>query len=111
MAIGNAVLDVMLAPGFLATVERTGRLLRDALDTVAAKHPKVLEGVRGWGLIQGLKCVVPNTALLAKLREHRLLTVTAAENVIRLVPPLIIGKAEIDEAVAAIDAACTELAA
>jgi acetylornithine/N-succinyldiaminopimelate aminotransferase len=106
MAIGNAVLDVMLAPGFLDNVEARARALRAGLDAVAARHPKVLSGVRGAGLILGLQCLVPNTELVDRLRQHKLLAVGAGDNVVRLVPPLIIGADEIAEACAAIDAAC-----
>jgi len=111
MAIGNAVLDVILEPGFLEAVQKNAAQLRAALEIVASEHPKVLDGVRGQGLILGLKCRAPNTDIQSVFRDRKLLTVTAAENVIRLVPPLIIGKAEIDEAVSAIDAACLAMAA
>jgi acetylornithine/N-succinyldiaminopimelate aminotransferase len=107
MAVGNAVLDVMLQPGFFEKVQANAKLLRQKLEIVAARHPNVIEHVRGWGFLLGLKCVVPNTELLAQVRENHLLAVTAGENVLRLVPPLIIGEREIDEAVAAIDAACS----
>ena len=106
MAIGNAVLDIMLAPGFLENVETQAKALRAGLDAVAARHPKVLSGVRGAGLILGLQCVVPNTELVDRLRQYKLLAVGAGDNVVRLVPPLIIGAGEITEACAAIDAAC-----
>ena len=110
MAVGNAVLDIVLAPGFLATVEARAALLRGELDRLAARHPAVIELVRGTGLILGLKARVPNVALQAALREQHLLAITAGDNVVRLVPPLIIGPAEIDAAVGAIDAACAVLA-
>jgi acetylornithine/N-succinyldiaminopimelate aminotransferase len=106
MAIGNAVLDVMLAPGFMANVNKQAAALRAKLETVAAAHPKLLSGVRGSGLILGLQCLVPNGEMVDTLRAHKLLAVTAADNVVRLVPPLIIGPREIEEAGAAIDAAC-----
>ncbi len=106
MAVSNAVLDVMLAPGFFEGVQKNAALLRSKLEAVAAKHPKVIAEVRGQGLILGLRCVVPNTELVDKLRTLKLLTVGAGDNVVRLVPPLIIGPNEIDEAVKAIDQAC-----
>jgi len=106
MAIGNAVLDVMLAPGFLENVDAQARVLKAKLEAVAARHPKVLSGVRGAGLILGLQCLVPNGEMVDRLRQRKLLAVTAADNVVRLVPPLIIGLREIEEACAAIDAAC-----
>ncbi len=106
MAVGNAVLDVMLEPDFLPHVQRTGELLRRRLADLASRFPQVLESVRGAGLMLGLKCVVPNTELVAKLREEGLLTVGAAENVVRLLPPLIIEERQVDEAVQAIERAC-----
>ncbi|WP_299399195.1 aspartate aminotransferase family protein [Pelagibius sp.] len=107
MAVANAVLDVMLDEGFLERVEATGQQLWERLTELAARHPKVLKGVRGAGLMLGLECVVPNTELVAKLRDEGLLTVGAAENVIRLLPPLIIEDRHVDEAVQAIERACT----
>ncbi len=107
MAVANAVLDVMLDEGFLERVEATGQQLWERLSELAARHPKVLKGVRGAGLMLGLECVVPNTELVAKLRDEGLLTVGAAENVIRLLPPLIIEDRHVDEAVQAIERACT----
>jgi acetylornithine/N-succinyldiaminopimelate aminotransferase len=106
MAVGNAVLDVMLAPGFLESVDLKAKALRTRLETVASAHPKVLSGVRGAGMLQGLQCKVPNTELVERLRRHKLLAVTAGDNVVRLAPPLIIGQSEIDQACAALDAAC-----
>jgi len=106
MAVSNAVLDVMLAPGFMEGVDKNARLLWTKLEDLVARHPTVLAEVRGAGLILGLKCVVPNTEMVDKLRKQKLLTVGAGDNVVRLVPPLTIGPAEIDQAVAAIDAAC-----
>ncbi|MDB5361555.1 MAG: argD [Rhodospirillales bacterium] len=106
MAVSNAVLDVMLAPGFLEGVNKNARLLWTKLEELVARHPTVLSEVRGAGLILGVKCVVPNTELVDKLRKQKLLTVGAGDNVVRLVPPLVIGPVEIEQAVAAIDAAC-----
>ncbi len=107
MAVGNAVLDVMLEPDFLPHVQRTAEQLRGKLEDLVARFPEVLAEVRGAGLMLGLKCVVPNTELVAKLREEGLLTVGAAENVVRLLPPLIIEARHVDEAVQAIERACS----
>ncbi|HEV2677574.1 MAG TPA: aspartate aminotransferase family protein [Aliidongia sp.] len=106
MAVSNAVLDVMLAPGFMATVDKNARILWNKLQALADRYPQVIAEVRGAGLLLGIKCVVPNGEMVDKLRAQKLLTVGAADNVVRLVPPLTIGTAEIDQAVAAIDAAC-----
>lgn len=109
MAVGNAVLDVMLAEGFLERVEEMGSLLKTHLEECVRHHPKVLSGVRGVGLMLGLECRLPAAEVMKAFREQGLLTVTAAENVIRILPPLIIGEPEIDEATAMIDRACTGL--
>jgi acetylornithine/N-succinyldiaminopimelate aminotransferase len=109
-AVGNAVLDVMLAPGFLDHVERMSNYLGQQLAGIADHYPSVIEEVRGAGLMIGLKCRVPNTELAAALRERGLLTVGAGDNNIRLLPPLIIDESHIREAMAILDAACAALA-
>ncbi|MEQ8396326.1 aspartate aminotransferase family protein [Thalassobaculum sp.] len=111
MAAANAVLDVLLAPGFLDGVDRIAKLLRQKLEAVVRRHPAVVEEVRGAGLLLGLKCVVPNGDLQTALREGQsMLSVGAADNVLRLLPPLIITESHVDEAIKAIDAACAGLA-
>jgi acetylornithine/N-succinyldiaminopimelate aminotransferase len=103
MAVGNAVLDVLLADGFLARVETMGALLAKRLSALIAKYPTLFEELRGKGLMLGLKCRVPNTDMQNKLREAGLLTVGAGDNVLRLLPPLIIEEQHIDEALAILD--------
>jgi len=98
-AAGNAVLDVVLAPGFLAEVDRKARGLWFALEAVVAEYPSVLADVRGAGLILGLKAVVPNAELQNAFTAEGLLTVAAGENVVRLVPPLVLTDADCDAAV------------
>lgn len=103
MAVGNAVLDVILADGFLAEVERVSGVFRAGLDDLVARHPAVFEEVRGAGLLLGLKCAVPNTDVLARLRDQGLLTVGAAENVVRILPPLIIDDSHVEEALSILE--------
>jgi acetylornithine/N-succinyldiaminopimelate aminotransferase len=98
-AAGNAVLDVILAPGFLGDVDRKARVLWHALQQVAADEPTVFEDVRGAGLMVGLKCRVPNMSVQDAFMAEGLLSVAAGDNVIRLVPPLVITDADIAEAV------------
>ncbi len=98
-AAGNAVLDVVLAPGFLAEVDRKARRLWFALEAVVAEYPSVLADVRGAGLILGLKAVVPNAELQDAFTAEGLLTVAAGDNVVRLVPPLVLTDADCDAAV------------
>jgi acetylornithine/N-succinyldiaminopimelate aminotransferase len=99
-AAGNAVLDVILAPGVLDEVGRKGQLLWNAMGKLVAEFPRVFVDVRGAGLIQGLKCVVPAGDVQAAFTAAGLLTVTAGDNVLRLVPPLVITDADITAAVA-----------
>ena len=101
-AAANAVLDVMLAPGFLADVDRKARRLWFALVDVCQEQPDVLEEVRGAGLILGLKARVPNMELQQAFMAEGLLTVAAGDNVVRLVPPLVLTDADVDTAVAMI---------
>ncbi|MGA0533992.1 aspartate aminotransferase family protein [Hansschlegelia sp. KR7-227] len=103
MAVGNAVLDVMLEPGFLDHVKRMGLVMRQRLAEIVDSHPTVVAEVRGEGLLMGLRCVVPNGEVAAALRDQRLLTVGAGDNVVRLLPPLIVTEAEIGDAMARID--------
>jgi acetylornithine/N-succinyldiaminopimelate aminotransferase len=103
MAVANAVLDVMLADGFLPNVEKMASLLARQLDGLVRKHPKILAERRGKGLLTGLKCVVPSGEMVEKLRQAGLLTVGAGENVVRLLPPLIVDEGHIEEAVGIID--------
>ncbi|SEA51662.1 aspartate aminotransferase family protein [Rubrimonas cliftonensis] len=106
MAVGEAVLDVMLAEGFLPRVSEAAGRLRQRLEGVVSAYPDVIEGVRGEGLLLGLKCAAPNVAVIAAARDAGLLLVGAAENVARVLPPLIVSDAEIDEGAARLEAAC-----
>jgi len=109
MAVGNAVLDVVLEDGFLDRVAQMGRRLKQRLAALKDEHSEIIEEVRGQGLMLGLKCKVPNLKLLEALRSEKLLTVQAGENVVRLLPPLIVGEEEIDAACDKLDAACVAL--
>lgn len=110
-AVANAVLDVMLEPGFLPHVVEMSKLLNAELKAVARRHPAVIEEVRGAGLLLGLKCVVPNATLSAKAFEHGLLTVLAGDNVMRFLPPLIIDDSHVSEAIGILEACCRDLEA
>ena len=103
MAVANAVLDVILADGFLDQVQMRAARLRAGLEDFVRRHPELVEELRGAGLLLGLKCVVPNTDMVARLRQNGMLTVTAGDNVLRLLPPLIIDDRHIDEALAVLE--------
>ncbi len=106
MAVGNAVLDLMLAEGFLPRVSAAAGRLRQRLEGLVAAFPDVVAEVRGEGLLLGLKCVAPNVALVEKGREAGVLLVGAGDNVVRVLPPLIVSDDEIDEGVRRLEAAC-----
>ncbi|NKB60566.1 MAG: acetylornithine/succinylornithine family transaminase [Alphaproteobacteria bacterium] len=104
VAVGNAVLDVLLEDGFLDQVDRTARILWDQLTETVAKYPEVYESVRGAGLMLGIKCVVPAGDVVVAFQKAGMLTVPAGDNVARLLPPLNIDESHITEAINIIDA-------
>jgi acetylornithine/N-succinyldiaminopimelate aminotransferase len=110
-AVGNAVLDIVLADGFLGQVRARADYLGARLEALGARYNNtVLEGgVRGAGLMRGLRCRGNVADFIAALYDQRLLAVPAGENVVRLMPPLIVEEADIDEAIARLDAACATL--
>ncbi len=87
-------------------VDGTARRLRRGLEELAGRHPLVIDEVRGTGLLIGLHCVVANGELVGKLMEQGLLTVPAAENVVRLLPPLIVEEAQVAEALGILERVC-----
>jgi acetylornithine/N-succinyldiaminopimelate aminotransferase len=109
MAVGNAVLDVILDDGFMAEVSRKSLLMKQGLAAVADEFPDVIEDVRGSGLLLGLKCRMPNTKVNMALRDEKLLSVPAGDNVVRLLPPLVVSDEEIRDAVGRIRAAAAKL--
>jgi acetylornithine/N-succinyldiaminopimelate aminotransferase len=109
VAAANAVLDVMLAPGFFAHAQKMSLLLKQKLASAVDRHPEVLAEVRGEGLLIGVKAVVPSVDLVTALRDQKLLTVGAGDNVVRFLPPLIVTEAEIEESVQRLERACVAL--
>ncbi|MCS6781065.1 MAG: aspartate aminotransferase family protein [Geminicoccaceae bacterium] len=101
-AVANAVLDVMLAEGFLDRVKAVGAYAERRIRETAAALPEAIAEVRGTGLMLGIKTVRPNTEVATLLREAGLLTVPAADNVLRLLPPLTVSEEEIERACAII---------
>src|ERR1700712_1639109 len=110
VAAANAVLDVMLKPGFFDHAQKMSLLLKQKLASVVDRYPSVLAEVRGEGLLIGLKAVVASGDLVAALRDQKLLTVGAGENVVRFLPPLIVSEAEIEESVIRLERVCVALA-
>src|SRR3954468_2668796 len=109
VAAANAVLDVMLKPGFFDHVQKVSLLLKQKLASVVDRYPAVLSEVRGEGLLVGVKAVVPSGDLVNALRGEKLLTVGAGDNVVRFLAPLIVTEAEIDESVQMLERACIAL--
>jgi acetylornithine/N-succinyldiaminopimelate aminotransferase len=109
MAVANAVLDVVLAPGFLEQVRHNSLLLRQRLAEIHDRYGNLIAEVRGEGFLLGLRAQIPNGELVNALRAENLLTIAAGDNVVRLLPPLIISEAEIADAVGRIDRACAAL--
>ncbi len=111
MAAGNAVLDVVLEPGFLDHVERMSLLMKQRLAEMKDKHPAVIAEIRGEGLLLGIRTKCVNTDLVAALRAEKLLSVGAGDNVVRLLPPLIIDEAIVADAMGRLDRACARIEA
>ena len=108
-AVGCAVLDIVTAPGFLDDVSRRAGRLRQGLEGLVAAHPEVFESVRGEGLMLGLTCRKPTADVVRAGYDARVIVVPAAENVVRLLPPLNLTEAEADEGLRRLDAAAAAL--
>ena len=109
MAVGNAVLDIVLAPGFLDEVQRKGIFLRQKLAELRDRHPDIIAGFRGEGLMMGVQTKISVGEFVAAARDAHMLTIPAAENVARLLPPLNISEDDLAEGVKRLDAACVAL--
>ena len=109
-SVGAAVLDVVLAEGFLESVAQNGESLKRRLLALKERYPSIIEDVRGEGLMFGVKTRIPNGDFATAARDEKLLTVLAGDNVVRLLPPLTINQTHIDEAATKLEAACARLA-
>jgi acetylornithine/N-succinyldiaminopimelate aminotransferase len=109
MAVANAVLDVVLENGFLDQVRQIAGALNQRLSGLVAAYPGVFAEVRGTGLLIGLRCEVPNAEVIEAARAHGLLLAPAGDNVARLLPPLIVGEREVEEAIGILETVCKEL--
>jgi acetylornithine/N-succinyldiaminopimelate aminotransferase len=109
MAVGNGVLDIVLAPGFLERVQQTSLLFKQRLAEIKDRHPSVIAEVRGDGLLLGVRTHGPNGEMVEALRAQKMLVVAAGDNVVRLLPPLIITDAEVGEAIGRLDRAASAL--
>jgi acetylornithine/N-succinyldiaminopimelate aminotransferase len=109
MAVANAVLDLITADGFLDRVRQNAIVFKQRLAELKDRHASVIAEVRGEGLLIGLRMVPPSSEMVDELRKEKMITVAAGDNVVRLLPPLIIGETEIAEAFDRIDRACVRL--
>ena len=110
MAVGNAVLDVVLADGFLEHVRDVALVFRQGLEGLKDRFPGVIEEIRGEGLMLGIKTKTANADLLAAMRDENILAVLAGDNVIRLLPPLVVTADEARDGLARIERAAEALA-
>ncbi|MCV2880083.1 aspartate aminotransferase family protein [Sedimentimonas flavescens] len=108
-AVGGKVMEIVTDPAFLDAVNAKAGFLRQKLEGLIAAHPDVFEGVRGQGLMLGLKCKIAPADVVKAAYAEKLLTVPAADNVLRLLPALNISEADMAEAVARLDAAASAL--
>ena len=106
MAVGNAVLDIVLKKGFLTDVQKMSLYFHKKLQDLKKKYPNIIEEVRGIGLLVGLKLLVDQAAFINKLSDNKMLTIRAAENVVRLLPPLNVKKKDIDLGIAILNKVC-----
>jgi len=109
MAAGNAVLDIIFSKGFMNNVKKKGEYFGENLNELKNKYPKIIKEIRGLGLMRGIKISIDNAEFIKKLMDHKMLTVKAEENVVRLFPPLIVSNKELDEGIAKIENACKEM--
>ena len=105
-SVGNAVLDQVLKKGFLKSVQIISKYFHEQLNELQSEFPNVIKELRGLGLLIGLKVSVDQTAFIKKLMDNKLLTIKAAENVVRILPPLNVKKENIDQAIVILRKVC-----
>ena len=108
MSVGNAVLDQIFKKGFLSNVKKLSYYFHSELNEIQKEFPKIIKEVRGTGYLIGLQLFFDQTKFIQKLMDNKLLTIRAAENVIRILPPLNVKKKEIDQAIKIIKKVCKE---
>jgi acetylornithine/N-succinyldiaminopimelate aminotransferase len=109
MTAGNAVLDVMLEPGFFDGVQKRSSYFMQQLVMLKDRYPEVIEDVRGQGFLMAVKTRIPNTEFQTALRDEHVLGVLAGDNTLRLIPPLIVPEKDIVEGIRRLEAACQKL--
>ncbi len=109
MAVGNTVMDIVSTKKFLNNVKKSSKYFFSNLNKLKEKYPKTIKDIRGRGLLIGIQLYADQTKFIKKLMDNRLLTIRAAENVVRILPPLNVKKKEIDLALKIIDKVCSEI--
>ena len=109
MVVGNTVMDVVSNKKFLNNVKKSSKYFLSNLNKIKNQYPKIIKEIRGRGLLIGIKVFKDQTIIIKKLMDEKLLTIRAAENVIRILPPLNVKKKEIDQALKIIDNVCSQL--
>mgnify|MGYP001258925023 CR=1 FL=1 len=109
MAVGNTVMNIVSSKNFLNNVKKSSRYFLSSLNKIKANYPKIIKEIRGRGLLIGIKLHNDQVTFIKKLMDNNLLTIRAAENVVRILPPLNVKKSEIDHALKIINKVCSEL--
>ena len=108
MAVGNTVMDIVSKKNFLNNVKKLSKYFLFKLNQIKDKYPNIIKEIRGKGLLIGIQLHKDQTVFIKKLMDKKLLTIRAAENVVRVLPPLNVKKKEIDQAIKIINKVCTE---
>ena len=106
MAVGNTVMDIVSSRKFLNNVKKLSKYFLSNLNNLKEKYPKIIREIRGRGLLIGIELKIDQTKFIKNLMDNKLLTIRAAENVVRILPPLNVKKSEIDQAIKIIDKVC-----
>ena len=108
MKIGSAVMDIVSKKSFLNDVKKNSQYFHNKLNNLKKTYPKIIKEIRGRGFLIGLQLYKDQTLFIKRLMDNKLLTIRAAENVVRILPPLNVKKSEIDQAIKIINKVCKE---
>ena len=109
MAVGNTVMDIVSSKKFLNNIKRLSKYFISNLNLLKEKYPKVIKQIRGRGYLIGIQLYKDQSKFIKKLMDQKLLTIRAADNVVRILPPLNVKKKELDQAIKIIDKVCAKL--
>ena len=109
MAVGNTVMDIVASRKFLNNVKKSSKYFLTNLNLLKDKYPRIIKEIRGRGLLIGIQLFKDQSKFIEKLMDNKLLTIRAADQVVRVLPPLNVKKKEIDQALKIINKVCVEL--